>query len=260
MLSYRADRVTRFDCAVRDPARVVSDAARAFVPLGCLETPQIKSGWTHLWIDALHHLDEPGAKRDATRLSAWLCLNVTVLPQAWLTQDLDACAAAFGRAWMNRELAFGRVDRDALDLFFEMCVREHAEQTGGKIWDGDDADLRGPRLLARLIGRRARGGFGRSLRPGRSDRRAGVVEQDQHADHRAPVERRSTRERGLGSVFSGRRPLADSGRRRRRRRPHRDGRVRGGHGQRVRASAERAHVQPLRASAVGRPGREPRRA
>ena len=37
---------------------------------------------------------------------------------------------AFGRAWMNRELAFGRVDRDALDLFFEMCVREHAEQTG----------------------------------------------------------------------------------------------------------------------------------
>ena len=156
MLSYRADRVTRFDCAVRDPARVVSDAARAFVPLGCLETPQIKSGWTHLWIDALHHLDEPGAKRDATRLSAWLCLNATVLPQAWLTQDLDACAAAFGRAWMNRELAFGRVDRDALDLFFEMCVREHAEQTGGKIWDGDDADLRGPRLLARLIGRRPR--------------------------------------------------------------------------------------------------------
>ena len=57
MLSYRADRVTRFDCAVRDPARVVSDAAHAFVPLAFLETPQIKSGWTHLWIDALHHLD-----------------------------------------------------------------------------------------------------------------------------------------------------------------------------------------------------------
>ena len=131
-------------------ARVVSDAARAFVPLGCrLETPQIKCPPTHLWIDALHHLDEPGAKRDATRLSAWLCLNVTVLPQAWLTQDLDACAAAFGRAWMNRELAFGRVDRDALDLFFEMCVREHAEQTGGKIWDGADAAAASPRVSSR---------------------------------------------------------------------------------------------------------------
>lgn len=156
MLSYRADRVTRFDCAVRDPARVVSDAAHAFVPLAFLETPQIKSGWTHLWIDALHHLDDVEAKRDATQLSAWLCLNVTVLPQAWLTQDPDTCHAAFGRAWINRELAFGRVDRDALDLFFEMCVREHAAQTEGKIWDGSDADLRGPRLLARLIGRRPR--------------------------------------------------------------------------------------------------------
>ena len=156
MLSYRADRVTRFDCAVRDPARVVSGAAHAFVPLAFLETPQIKSGWTHLWIDALHHLDDVKAKRDATQLSAWLCLNVTVLPQAWLSKDPDTCHAAFGRAWMNRELAFGRVDRDALDLFFEMCVREHAAQTEGKIWDGSDAELRGPRLLARLIGRRPR--------------------------------------------------------------------------------------------------------
>ena len=156
MLSYRADRVTRFDCAVRDPARVVSGAAHAFVPLAFLETPQIKSGWTHLWIDALHHLDDVEAKRDATQLSAWLCLNVTVLPQAWLSKDPDTCHAAFGRAWMNRELAFGRVDRDALDLFFEMCVREHAAQTEGKIWDGSDAELRGPRLLARLIGRRPR--------------------------------------------------------------------------------------------------------
>ena len=156
MLSYRADRVTRFDCAVRDPARVVSSAAHACVPLGCLETPQTKSGWTHLWIDALHHLDDASAKRDTTQLSAWVCLNVTVLPQAWLTRDPDKCNAAFGRAWINRELAFGRVDRDALDLFFEMCVRVHAEQTEGKIWDGPDGDLRGPRLLARLIGRRPR--------------------------------------------------------------------------------------------------------
>ena len=227
MLSYRADRVTRFDCAVRDPARVVSDAARAFVPLGCLETPQIKSGWTHLWIDALHHLDEPGAKRDATRLSAWLCLNVTVLPQAWLTQDLDASRRRVRRAWMNRELAFGRVDRDALDLFFEMCVREHAEQTGGKIWDGADADLRGPRLLARLIGRRPRAAASEEasdpdvpiaalewwsrINSLTTERRSSVV-------RRASVDRKAP---SPGGVL-----LADSGRRRRRRRPHRDGRLR----------------------------------
>ena len=44
---------------------------------------------------------------------------------------------------------------------------------------------------------------GRSLRPGRSDRRARVVEQDQLADHRAPVERRSTREAWIGAPSPG---------------------------------------------------------
>ena len=156
LLSYRADQVVKFDCAVNDPGRLIPSVSNARVPLSCLGTPQTKGGWTHLWIDVLHHLGDPQTIQDSYHVNEHLCLQVTIIPQAWLTKDPDTVHRAFSRAWVCREITFGRVDRDALDLFFEMCVEEHAAQTNGEVWDGEPDELKGPRLLARLIGRRPR--------------------------------------------------------------------------------------------------------
>ena len=46
------------------------------------------------------------------------------------------------------------MDRAALEKFVGMCCARYAEQTHGKEWKGNVADLEGPKLLTRLIGKR----------------------------------------------------------------------------------------------------------
>jgi hypothetical protein len=132
VLSYRADKCARFElCDVNDPAHQITWVNETHIPLACLDTPQTKTGWTHLWIDVLHALGDPATTENSYALHNRLCLAVTVLPQSWLTGYPDTCHRAFGRAWVCKEIAFGRVDRDALDLFFETAVVTHAAQTKG---------------------------------------------------------------------------------------------------------------------------------
>jgi hypothetical protein len=53
---------------------------------------------------------------------------------------------------VHQELAYGRLDRAALEAFVGTCCARYASQTGGKEWKGNLADLEGPKLLSRLIG------------------------------------------------------------------------------------------------------------
>lgn len=60
------------------------------------------------------------------------------------------------RRRVNQELAFGRLDRAALVKFIEICCLRYQSQTHGNPWKGNVADLEGPKLLSKLIGKRVK--------------------------------------------------------------------------------------------------------
>ena len=93
-------------------------------------------GWTHLWVDAFCHLGDPAGVSSARDISAQLYLHVPALPQYWLG-DVLAASKAMTRAWIHQELAYGRLDRDALERFFRICATSYAAQTSAPGYDGD---------------------------------------------------------------------------------------------------------------------------
>lgn len=150
-LSYRFGTPLELDCDCEDPAHELT-RVRATLPLTPLDTPP--DGWTHLWVDAFCHLGDPAGVSSALDISAQLYLHVPTLPQYWLDGDILAASKALTRAWIHQELAYGRLDRDALECFFRICATSYAAQTSAPGYDGDGSDLDGPRLMARLIARR----------------------------------------------------------------------------------------------------------
>ena len=150
-LSYRFGTPLELDCECEDPARELA-RVRAALPLTPLDTPP--DGWTHLWVDAFCHLGDPAGVSSARDISAQLYLHVPALPQYWLGGDVLAASKAMTRAWIHQELAYGRLDRDALERFFRICAASYAAQTSAPGYDGDGSDLDGPRLMARLVARR----------------------------------------------------------------------------------------------------------
>lgn len=151
MLSYRCGNVAELDCVVADPAGAL-DRTTGAMPLSLLNTPA--EGWTHLWCDALNHLNDPAGVAETVRTSGELYLAVRTLPQFWLGGDYDAALSAMSRAWVHQEIAYGRLDRAALEKFVGLCCARYQSQTHGKEWKGNPADLEGPKLLTRLIGKR----------------------------------------------------------------------------------------------------------
>lgn len=150
VLSYRSSDVIEIDAKVSDPSRLIT-ATRCHVPLSCLATPQTTTPWRRLWVDVLAHLGDPAERVAARDHCARLLLAIPVLPQYWLHASHADAFEAFDRAWIHQELAYGRLDRDALEKFFAICVKSHATQTDGRPWRGAEEDLEGPKLMSRLI-------------------------------------------------------------------------------------------------------------
>jgi len=153
VLSYRASNIAHLDCMVADPAGSM-ERTRGAMPLSLLDTPS--RGWTHLWSDALNHLNDPAGAAHTLVSSGPLYLAVRTLPQFWLGGSYEAAAGAMSRAWVHQELAFGRLDRGALEKFVGLCCSRYKSQTQGVEWKGNPADLDGPKLLSRLIGTRVK--------------------------------------------------------------------------------------------------------
>ena len=150
VLSYRSSDVIEIDARVSDPSRLIT-ATRCHVPLSCLATPQTTTTWRRLWVDVLAHLGDPAERVAARDHCARLLLAIPVLPQYWLHASRADAFEAFDRAWIHQELAYGRLDRDALEKFFAVCDKSHATQTDGRPWRGAEEDLEGPKLMSRLI-------------------------------------------------------------------------------------------------------------
>jgi len=151
VLSYRWSQKFTVDCAVEDPAGVVTRIGGE-INAGVLETPP--DGWSALWADFLCHLNDPSGLASCLKTMGNLYLTTCVLPQYFLLGNLEAAEHALSRGWMHQELSFGELDRRAVEGLLRMCCHEHIVQTGGRRWCMNPFDLKGPQKLSLLVAKR----------------------------------------------------------------------------------------------------------
>ena len=154
VLSYRWNNKLTLNCTVKDPAGIVI-RFKGDLALSVLQTPttyseESKEGWDMLWADALNHLNHPPSIQYTIKTMGDLYLQAITLPQYFLIGDIHTAQEAIRRGWMHQELAYGRLDRYAVNSFIGMCAKAMPTTR----WRGNPAHIPSYILLSEFVSKR----------------------------------------------------------------------------------------------------------